>query len=125
MDCTGENNFLQASPPSNAFSSISAGGSHTCGVLAVATGSSGGGAPALCFGLNTNGQASPPSGVDFRPRSLSCGLSHSCGLQQADGAPVCWGANYYGQVRVGGGGGAVDADALAGEPAPGIHFSGA
>ena len=44
----------------------------------------------VCWGRNSDGQASPPEGETFT--TISSGDSHACGLRE-DGSPVCWGSN--------------------------------
>ena len=44
----------------------------------------------VCWGDNSDGQASPPEGETFT--AISSGYSHACGLRE-DGSPVCWGSN--------------------------------
>ncbi|MGI6484634.1 MAG: fibronectin type III domain-containing protein [Candidatus Dojkabacteria bacterium] len=84
------------------FSSISAGGSHTCGI-----GSDGNG---YCWGYNAYGQlgngntggssnvpvkVSMGSGITLS--SISAGNRHTCGVG-SDGNGYCWGYNYSGQL---------------------------
>ncbi|MGI6443569.1 MAG: fibronectin type III domain-containing protein [Candidatus Dojkabacteria bacterium] len=93
-----------AIPSGVTLTSISAGGSHTCGI-----GSDGHG---YCWGYNGDGQlgngsttdsnvpaqvssGAIPSGVTLT--SISAGSSHTCGLG-SDGHGYCWGYNYYGQL---------------------------
>src|SRR5688500_8763039 len=61
--------------------SVSAGGSHSCGVQTNGA--------LACWGANELGQASPPAGTFT---SVSAGDAHGCGIQTA-GALACWGAN--------------------------------
>jgi len=68
------------------FTSISAGGSHSCGVR--------GDASVVCWGRNYSGQARPPQG-SFT--AVSAGDSHSCGVR-VDASVVCWGDNEHGQT---------------------------
>lgn len=85
------------------FDSISAGGSHTCGIA---------GGTAYCWGDNTYGQlgtgAASPSPT-FAPvavaggysfRSISAGEHHTCGVTTANQI-VCWGRNQFGQLGIG------------------------
>ena len=105
--------------PAGSFVSVSAGGSHTCGVrsdgsvacwgynatppvgpfVSVSAGvwhtcwvrSNG---SVDCFGLNTTGQATPPVGSFV---SVSVGGSHTCGVR-SDGSVACWGWDGNGQA---------------------------
>lgn len=63
------------------LSSISAGGTHTCGVRQNGT--------VHCFGSNGRGESSPPEGEFL---SVSAGGNHSCGVK-ADSTIVCWGSS--------------------------------
>ncbi|MHC4711171.1 MAG: Ig-like domain-containing protein [Planctomycetota bacterium] len=81
--------------------SVTAGGDHSCGVVADGV--------AYCWGLNTGGQlgngsadrvahATPElvlGGLAFQ--SVSTGLFHTCGLT-TDGTAYCWGWNNFGQL---------------------------
>jgi alpha-tubulin suppressor-like RCC1 family protein len=84
-----------------AFTTVSAGGSHTCRVMADGA--------AYCWGFNGNAQlgegttahSSSPvpirvaGGVRFA--AVSAGYFHTCGIAAA-GAAYCWGSNYEGQL---------------------------
>ena len=82
----------QLDAPSGVFSSVSAGGLHSCGVRV-----DGG---VVCWGTDLDGnyvgQADAPSGVFS---SVSAGGLHSCGVR-VDGGVVCWGSNDYGESNV-------------------------
>ena len=71
--------------PAQTFTSISAGGGHTCGVITDGS--------AACQGNNDWGQSTPHFG-EFA--SISAGGGHTCGVQ-ADGSISCWGDNEWGQ----------------------------
>ena len=73
----------QSNPPSGAFSQVSAGSDHTCGVRTNGT--------VACWGSNGLGQSSPPGGTFTQ---ISAGSFHTCGVQ-ASGAVTCWGSNIY------------------------------
>ena len=72
--------------PLSAFSAISAGVSHSCGLRTDGT--------AQCWGNKDFGRADAPSGVFT---AISAGESHSCGLR-TDGTAQCWGYNGSGQT---------------------------
>ena len=61
------------------FASVSAGGSHTCRVRSDG--------PVACWGLDDEGQATPPEG---QFASVNAGGRHTCGVR-TDGSVVCWG----------------------------------
>ena len=65
-----------------AWATVSAGGSHTCGVTTAGT--------VECWGRDRRGQSSPPAGTF---KSVSAGASHTCALTK-EGKAVCWGANF-------------------------------
>ncbi len=67
---------------------------HTCGIIegGISDGE------ATCWGLDSSGQSTPPSGARFR--ALSAGFSHTCGIIEggiADGEATCWGSDSEGQ----------------------------
>lgn len=62
---------------------ISAGGSHLCGVDATGF--------LTCHGSNSSGQLTPPSNGSFEFSALSLGSDYSCGIRQRNGTVVCWG----------------------------------
>ena len=69
------------SPDPNAFTTVSAGGHHACGLRANGT--------VICWGNNYFSQRIAPEG----PYSaISAGTFHTCGLR-TDGTIECWGAN--------------------------------
>ncbi len=89
------------------LASLSAGGSHTCGLTP--------GADAYCWGFNDVGQIGNGGGGDvwhldedvvYAPTlvtgghkfaSVHAGGGHTCGLKQS-GLAFCWGTNIYGQL---------------------------
>jgi alpha-tubulin suppressor-like RCC1 family protein len=68
--------------------SVAAGSDHSCAVDESGA--------ASCWGLDTDGQASPPSASFV---AVSAGVFHSCGLT-VNGAVRCWGSDNFGQVSV-------------------------
>jgi len=52
-----------------------------------------------CWGANTSGQASPPSGTVTQ---LAAGQARTCGVR-TDATIICWGANGAGQALAPGG----------------------
>jgi len=72
----------QAKPPAGTFSSVSAGGDHTCGVRTNGR--------VACWGNNEYGKATPPTGAFT---SVSASDDHTCGVR-TDRTVVCWGNNH-------------------------------
>ena len=70
---------LQPTPSRGRFTSVSAGGRHTCGVREDGS--------LACWGWDAVGQATPPQG---RFTSVSAGWFHTCGVRE-DGSLACWG----------------------------------
>ncbi|OLC02193.1 MAG: hypothetical protein AUH46_07000 [Gemmatimonadetes bacterium 13_1_40CM_70_15] len=86
------------------YSTVVAGGDHTCGLTA------GGGV--ACWGKNDQGQLGrggapgtpslpAPVATPLRFTALAAGASHTCGLT-ADGGTYCWGLDFAGQLGDGG-----------------------
>lgn len=69
-----------------AFTAVSAGHEHTCGVRTDGT--------LACWGWNEYGQAAPPEGTFA---TVSAGRGHTCGVRM-DGTLACWGRNESGQA---------------------------
>lgn len=67
--------------------SVSAGGTHSCGVKADGT--------IACWGDNAFGQSDAPAGAFVQ---VSAGGNHSCGVKD-DGTLTCWGENSGGQLN--------------------------
>jgi alpha-tubulin suppressor-like RCC1 family protein len=81
-----------------AFTALSAGFQHTCGVTSAGA--------AYCWGLNINGQlgngtasqrVTTPNAVGGVFTVVTAGYYHTCGLTTA-GAAFCWGSNSNGQL---------------------------
>ncbi len=72
----------QVIPPDGDFIQVSAGQTHTCGLLRNGS--------VRCWGNDRAGQSSPRVG---RFKSVSAGTNHSCALGQ-NGQAVCWGEKY-------------------------------
>lgn len=98
---TGERSFNDAGgvPPTRKFTDVSAGDSHTCGII---------GDDLYCWGLNSNGQLglgdSNPRTVPTRVTGLdgltvtavSAGANHTCAVATAK--VYCWGQGTSGQL---------------------------
>jgi hypothetical protein len=67
---------------------ISAGGSHTCGLKTDGS--------VTCWGQNDYGQSTPPAHAAGDFAQVSAGYWHTCGLK-TDGTLACWGLNSDGQ----------------------------
>jgi len=99
------------------FTSLNAGGWHTCGVTLTGE--------AYCWGYNNRGQLGDGSAVNrdvpvavaggLRFASISAGASHTCGVT-AVGSAYCWGDNYYGQLGDGSSAGTNIPVAVSGGP---------
>jgi alpha-tubulin suppressor-like RCC1 family protein len=90
VNCWGANGYGQAKDPGDIyFTQVSAGGSHTCGILK----SSG---AIHCWGYNFSGQA--PNNVEGVFTQVSAGTNHTCALRP-DGTIHCWGNNSHGQAE--------------------------
>ena len=78
---------LQLVVSEGSFTTISSGWWHTCALRQDGT--------AVCWGLNDEGQASPPDGERFK--SITAGWRNTCGLN-LEGIAVCWGSDPDGQA---------------------------
>ena len=76
----------------SAWSSVSAGDAHTCGVARDD-------GAMHCWGRDVDSQMDVPSNVSAWS-SVSAGATHTCGIARADGALHCWGLSYAGQTAV-------------------------
>ncbi|XP_050211247.1 putative serine/threonine-protein kinase-like protein CCR3 [Mercurialis annua] len=66
--------------------SISAGGSHVCGVNSIGF--------LICKGDNSFGQLDIPlNSLAFEYSQLALGVDHSCAIRTGNGSVVCWGGN--------------------------------
>ena len=74
--------------PAGRFLSVSAGGTHSCGVRTDQT--------VVCWGDDISGQADAPAGR-FTMVSAGLGSLHSCGVR-TDQTVVCWGDDVFGQA---------------------------
>jgi len=103
----GDGTFTNRSAPvqvqgSNAFTSLSAGGFHVCGLLGDGT--------AMCWGQNSDGEVGDctnehkkvPTAVqsgNVRFSALSSGYYHTCGVYSTNNdAILCWGSDEYKQL---------------------------
>ena len=87
VECWGNNENGESSPPTGAFDSVSAGWKHTCGLRPTGA--------VECWGNNQALQSqSPPTSMTFD--SVSAGAAHNCGIL-VTGAVRCWGSNSFGQ----------------------------
>src|SRR3989339_779091 len=86
---------------SSAYSSISAGRLHTCGIRANDS-------RVLCWGESDYGRLGDgSSGDNLNPNvttdtspytSINAGSDHTCGIRQNDSRVLCWGSGNYGQL---------------------------
>ncbi len=95
VDCWGNDDDGQLSPPSGLFTSVSAGGkyevsanrAHSCGLKTDGA--------IECWGADDDGQVTDAPSGSFV--SVSAGGRHSCALRAA-GTAVCWGRDDSGQA---------------------------
>ncbi|MCY4495324.1 MAG: hypothetical protein OXB92_15880, partial [Acidimicrobiaceae bacterium] len=89
--CWGNNDDGRADAPGGAFTTVSAGKGHSCGVRTDNT--------VACWGSNDDGRADAPGGAFT---AVSAGLWHSCGVR-TDNTVTCWGDNVSGEADAPGG----------------------
>lgn len=92
VDCWGDNANGRAEPRLGPFTHVTAGGSHNCAIRQA-------GGKVECWGGNLYGQSTPP---DLAFTLISAGNLHTCGTRADSEWPnwiVCWGYNFYGQVK--------------------------
>ena len=70
---------------SDGFSSVSAGGRHTCAIRRTGE--------MVCWGYNEHGESVPPTGTFL---SVSAGYGHTCAVRDT-GELACWGSDRLGQ----------------------------
>ena len=73
---------VSQTPSSGDFVAVSGGAAHICGLLSDGM--------VLCWGDDTHGQLSPPTGVKFR--GIYSGDTYTCGIRLDGKAIVCWGS---------------------------------
>ena len=86
VECSGNNDDGQATPPAGRFTAVSAGYLHSCGVRADGA--------VDCWGRDLAGEVRPPAGTF---ESVSAGNVHTCGLRP-EGTVECWGYDRFGQA---------------------------
>jgi len=92
VDCWGDNAHGRAEDRAGPFTHITTGGSHNCAIRQAD-------GKAECWGGDGYGQSSPP---DLTFAQVSAGNLHTCGTRADSDWPywvVCWGYNFYGQVK--------------------------
>ena len=88
--CWGRKDDGRSTPPSNSFSQITAGLSHTCGLLNGQNQQVAG--RAICWGNDSYNQRTlPEEFADTVFVSISAGLFHTCAVRQDNGKIECWG----------------------------------
>jgi alpha-tubulin suppressor-like RCC1 family protein len=75
-------------PPAGQLYSLAVGARHACGIQAKST--------VACWGLDDDGQASPPA--DTFIGTLSLNATTSCGIRSVDYTIACWGADDFGRT---------------------------
>ncbi|KAK3228928.1 hypothetical protein Dsin_000809 [Dipteronia sinensis] len=94
--CWGSNNTIankiETQFGDRSMLSISAGGSHVCGVDR--------GGFLFCHGNNDSGQLNPPSNSSLEFSALALGSVHSCAIREQYKSVVCWGGGGEYSVNV-------------------------
>ncbi|KAI9156181.1 hypothetical protein LWI28_001814 [Acer negundo] len=94
--CWGSNNTIanriETEFGDRSMLSISAGGSHVCGIDS--------GGFLFCHGENGSGQLNPPSNSSSEFSALALGSVHSCAIRKQNGSAVCWGGGGEYSVNV-------------------------
>lgn len=86
IDCLGDNDDGQSSPPGGKFISVSMGYRHACGIRVDSI--------VACWGYSGDGRTASPSG---RFIAIAAGSFHTCGIRM-DGSIECWGDNEDGKL---------------------------
>src|SRR5438552_7915277 len=83
--------YYAATPPADAFTQVSAGSWHACGLKTDGA--------VVCWGQNFYGQATPPTGTfaQVNVGGPSLGGSHTCALK-SDSTVACWGDDGFGMA---------------------------
>ena len=85
VECWGDDDSGQSTPPAGMFVSVDTGWFHTCGIRDTDV--------VECWGDDDFGQSTPPAGTFV---SVSSGGFHSCGIRDTD-VVECWGGGDPGQ----------------------------
>ncbi len=93
IECRGNNDKGQATPPAGTFLQVVAGAEHTCAQVQVLADRTKNGAW-VCWGDNTYGQAPPSFGVSY---DVTAGSRHTCYTDSNDKI-ICVGDNSLGQT---------------------------
>ncbi|KAI5063645.1 hypothetical protein GOP47_0022192 [Adiantum capillus-veneris] len=92
VDCWGNNLHGQASPPTEAMISVTAGDYYTCGLMATTR-------QVKCWGLNITQGDSAIQAPNARFDSIFAGREHMCGLELNTMKTRCWGNNTFKQAE--------------------------
>ena len=91
----GETATVQERLSSSSTTTLATGNMHACKILQQ-------GGKIVCWGDNSNGQATPPAsvnGIAGTASAIAAGLVHSCAIQAGTDTVVCWGNDSNGQAR--------------------------